>query len=430
MLSRNLKTILSKSSVSITHKSNIHITSIGLQKKISDNANIKPRIPLDSPLFSYENMIQSKEMTIPKPVITIENPKLRTFTSEGKQYLKSFEQQFLGDVSKNIPNDLFDNILLINKDENLKLDYDHKENNCVIIDGERDSGRTTLLKTILLDTYYKNDSIIVPFPDPVRIFSEKDNLDLHKEHYILLNITRDFINTIFSANTEENLKSIKLKNNYTFSNVDYQIGQPIENREKHLTKEKNTLYDLLSMRSTDEQVGLLLESINKELLQIDEKKLLILQDKFNDLIINGKTEYLDRNVEQIDLVKFQIPSMLLNFIKLNKDNVSIFLANNTTESCQTIDLAVSGDVEQVNQWKESETYSEDILNYLINYESGVKPKLVKVNDVNIEEIKLLMECISTTGVLDKSGLLPAEVYHLSGNGNVGECLKILTQYLR
>ncbi|KAL6930527.1 uncharacterized protein HGUI_02852 [Hanseniaspora guilliermondii] len=430
MLSKNIKTILSKSSISLTHKSNIHNTSIGLQKQISKSGNIKPRISFDSPLFSYENMIKSKEMNIPKPVVTVENSKLRTFTSEGKEYLKKFEQQFLGDISKHIPNDLFDNILLVNKDKNIQLDYDHKENNCVIIDGEMDSGRTTLLKTILLDTYYKNDSIIVPFPDPVRIYSEKDNLDFFKEQYILLNITRDFINSIFLANTEENLKSIKLKNNYTFININYQIGQPIENREKHLVKEKNTLYDLLSMKSTDEQVGLLLESINKELLQINEKKILILQDKFNDLVINGKTEYLDRNVQQIDLVKLQIPSMLLNFIKLNNENVRIFLANNTDKSCQTIDLAVSGDIKQVNQWKESDSYFEDILNSLINYESGVKPKLVKVNDVTIEEIKLLMECIHTSGVLNKSGLLPAEVYHLSGNGNVGECLKILTQYLR
>lgn len=198
-----------------------------------------------------------------------------------------------------------------------------------------ESGRTTLLKTILLDHYLKNESVIIPFPDPVRIYSEKDNLDSFNDQYILLNITRDFINTIFLANSEETLKSIKLKNNYTFSNVNFQIGQSLKNKERQFIKNENSLFDLLSLRSTDEQVGLLLDAINKEILEIKEKKILILQDKFNDLIINGKTEYLDRNSEQIDLVKFQIPNMLLNFIKLNNENFSIYLANNDNKSSKT-----------------------------------------------------------------------------------------------
>ncbi len=57
-------------------------------------------------------------------------------------------------------------------------------------------------------------------------------------------------------------------------------------------------------------------------------------------------------------------------------------------------------------------------------------KLVTVNNANIAEIKMLMECINSTGVLDRSGILPAEVYHLAGNGNIGESLRILTQWLR
>lgn len=430
MLSRNIKTCLSKSSVNYTHVSKLHTTSIGLQQKVVTKNPIKPKVPLDSPLYSYENLIKSKEMQIPKPIVTVEDPNLKTYTKQDKQYLIKFEKQFLGDVSKHIPNDLFDNILVVNKDKDLELTYDHKNNNCVIIDGKMESGRTTLLKTILLDHYLKNESVIIPFPDPVRIYSERDNLDSFNDQYILLNITRDFINTIFLANSEETLKSIKLKNNYTFSNVNFQIGQSLKNKERQFIKNENSLFDLLSLRSTDEQVGLLLDAINKEILEIKEKKILILQDKFNDLIINGKTEYLDRNSEQIDLVKFQIPNMLLNFIKLNNENFSIYLANNDNKSSKTLDLAVEGDLKSINQWQESELYHENILNYLINYETGVKPKLVTVNNANIAEIKMLMECINSTGVLDRSGILPAEVYHLAGNGNIGESLRILTQWLR
>ena len=293
-----------------------------------------------------------------------------------------------------------------------------------------ESGRTTLLKTILLDHYLKNESIILPFPDPVMLYLEKDNLDAFDDQYVLLNITRDFIQTLLKANTKENLEAIMLKNDYSFSNVSYQIGQPVANKDIKFVKNENTLFDLLSLKSTDEQVGLLLECINKEILLINDKKVLILQDKANDLFSHGKTEYLDRKVEPIDLIKFQIPNMLLNFIQLNKENFTICLATNEEKGCKALDLAISGDVKQINQWEENELYHENILNYLIDYESGVKPKSVTVNNVDIESIKKLMICISSAGVMDRSSILPAEVYHLSGNGNIGESMKILTQWFR
>lgn len=410
--------------------SKFHTTSVALGKTVVVKKTIKPKVPQNSPLYSFENMIKSEQMQIPKPVINVEDESLTLYTSEDKKYLKSFEAEFSGDVSKYIPNDLFDNILIVNKDKNLDLTYDHKQNNCLVIDGKMDSGRTTLLKTILLDHYLKNESIILPFPDPVRLYLEQDNLDSYGEQYVLLNITRDFIQTILKANTEENLKSIMLKNDYTFNNVSYQIGQPLAEKDITFVKDESSLFDLLSLKSTDEQVGLLLECVNKEILLINDKKVLILQDKANDLFSHGKTEYLDRKVEPIDLIKFQIPSMLLNFIQLNKENFTICLATNDDKRSKVLDLAISGDLKQINQWEENELYHENILNYLINYESGVKPKAVTVNNVDIESIKKLMICISSAGVMDRSSILPAEVYHLSGNGNIGESMKILTQWFR
>lgn len=430
MLSSSTRSQLCRLSAKHGVISKFHTTSVALGKTVVVKKTIKPKVPQNSPLYSFENMIKSEQMQIPKPVINVEDESLTLYTSEDKKYLKSFEAEFSGDVSKYIPNDLFDNILIVNKDKNLDLTYDHKQNNCLVIDGKMDSGRTTLLKTILLDHYLKNESIILPFPDPVRLYLEQDNLDSYGEQYVLLNITRDFIQTILKANTEENLKSIMLKNDYTFNNVSYQIGQPLAEKDITFVKDESSLFDLLSLKSTDEQVGLLLECVNKEILLINDKKVLILQDKANDLFSHGKTEYLDRKVEPIDLIKFQIPSMLLNFIQLNKENFTICLATNDDKRSKVLDLAISGDLKQINQWEENELYHENILNYLINYESGVKPKSVTVNNVDIESIKKLMICISSAGVMDRSSILPAEVYHLSGNGNIGESMKILTQWFR
>lgn len=94
MLSRNIKTCLSKSSVNYTHVSKLHTTSIGLQQKVVTKNPIKPKVPLDSPLYSYENLIKSKEMQIPKPIVTVEDPNLKTYTKQDKQYLIKFENNF------------------------------------------------------------------------------------------------------------------------------------------------------------------------------------------------------------------------------------------------------------------------------------------------------------------------------------------------
>ena len=283
MLSSSTRSQLCRLSAKHGVISKFHTASVVLGKTVAVKKTIRPRVPQNSPLYSFENMIKSEQMQIPKPIINIQDEGLTLYTSEDKKYLKSFEAEFSGDVSKYIPNDLFDNILIINKDKDLNLTYDHKQNNCLVIDGKMDSGRTTLLKTILLDHYLKNESIILPFPDPVMLYLEKDNLDAFDDQYVLLNITRDFIQTLLKANTKENLEAIMLKNDYSFSNVSYQIGQPVANKDIKFVKNENTLFDLLSLKSTDEQVGLLLECINKEILLINDKKVLILKDKANDL---------------------------------------------------------------------------------------------------------------------------------------------------
>ena len=404
----------------------------------------------DSPIASYYNMVSSKELSITKPELDLDvlnkfaqqhDIKLienffETYSNKDTEYLNSINDVTFADSHRLNTYKLFKNFLFLNKDSDKDLNIDHSVNNCLIIDGSVGSGRTTQLKNILLKAYNSETKLIIPFPDPENIIHERDNLQYMEEtkSFVLINLTRNFIKNILNANHKSLLKNIKIQNDYRFSNPDYQIGQPIENKDVIFSASKGaTLMDLLKFVPIGEEVGLLLEYIFKELHGLKDVNILMVQDRFNDVLFFNKTEYLDKGMKPINITDLQITKLLLDTISKNGSNIDVVLGNNlklTEKKFMTIKLAIDNDLSKVNPWFESKNFNEKILNSLVNYETKVCPKLVNLNNLKINEIKSLVAVIHSHGILNRSGLKEEEIYHLAGNGNTSETFKIISEWLR
>lgn len=406
-------------------------------------------ISKDSPLASYYNMVSSKEMSITKPDLDLDL--LQSFTQEHKiemtenflSYYTNKDEEYLSSINEVTFSDshrlntyrLFKNFLFLNKDGSKDLTIDHKKHNCLILDGSVGSGRTTLLKNILLDAYNTRSKIVIPFPDPENIIHERDNLQYMDglKAFTLINTTKAFIKTILKANHESLLKEIKTQSTYTFNNPEYKIGQPIEMKDVIFNSENSTLLDLLKFNPPPEEIGLLLDSVFKELFSLKDTKIVMVQDRFNDILFFNRTEYLNKGMKKINITDLQITKLLLTTIENNASNIDVFLGNNlklTEKKFMTIKMAVECDESKVNPWFESKNYNEKILKSLANFSSKISPKLVQIGNLKIAEIKSLTAAVHSHGILNRTGLKEEEVYHLAGNGNTSETFKIISEWLR
>ncbi|XBW34791.1 hypothetical protein QEN19_000357 [Hanseniaspora menglaensis] len=468
MLRSQLNTVLAKSnnlrnSNAFFHTVSIHLAPPAaptlkkkqnkLGKKKDDESkrqfNRTKDVSKDSPLASYYNMVSSKELQTNKPELDLDilnkfsqkheikltEDFFESYSEEDIKYLNKINDVIFADSHRLNTYKMFKNFLFLTKDAGKDLSIDHKKNNCLIIDGDLGSGRTTLLKNILLKAYNTKKKLIIPFPDPENIIHERDNLQYMDEIkcYTLINLTREFVKAILKSNHESLLKDIKLNNSYSFSNPEYQIGQPIEKKDVKFKSGSANLLDLLKFNPIGEEVGLLLDIIFKEVHGLKDVKILMVQDRFNDLLFFNKTEYLNTEIKPINITELQITKLLLKTISENASNVDVILSNNlklTEKKFMTIKLALDCDKSNVNSWFESKNYNENILNSLVNFEAKISPKLVNINNLKINEIKTLIAAIHSHGILNRSGLKEEEIYHLAGNGNTAETFKILSEWLR
>lgn len=417
--------------------------------EIKRKMNRTTDISKDSPLASYYNMVSSEEMAITKPDLDLDllqrfNQEheikltenfLSYYTNKDEEYLTSINDVTFSDSHRLNTYRLFKNFLFLNKDGSKDLTIDHKKHNCLIVDGSVGSGRTTLLKNILLNAYNSKSKIVIPFPDPENIIHERDNLQFMEglKAFTLINTTKDFIKNILKANHQSLLKEIKIQNTYTFNNPEYKIGQPIEMKDVIFNSENSTLLGLLKFKPNPEEIGLLLDAIFKELFNLKDIKIVMVQDRFNDILFFNNTEYLNKGMKKINITDLQITQLLLKTIENNASNIDVFLGNNlklTEKKFMTIKMAVECDQSKVNPWFESKNYNEKILHSLTNFSSKISPKLVKIGNLKIDEIKSLTAAVHSHGILNRTGLKEEEVYHLAGNGNTSETFKILSEWLR
>lgn len=236
--------------------------------------------------------------------------KLTTYTDHQSECL-----QRLGSFRPNQFRELFPTPMsLVRESTILRLvhkltDLDSNERKFVLT-GEPGVGKSTTLAQLqawALDKKYLLISLSYPrlIMDGLNDFQYNEISKLYEQPMFL----KKHIGSIKNANDPKILKSIVLQNDYSFTKTDLTETNIID-----LHKDKNTLFDLLSVKPNANLLGTQYEGIMTEIYSQREIPILYTVDNFSYILTNSYTKYCDTEGKSIPALRFQIVDKFMKLI--------------------------------------------------------------------------------------------------------------------
>lgn len=408
----------------------------GFAKKTSGNKGSAKRITGDTLYKKWADTVHTAKLNqyaVPLELPTFD-PKaiggsLNKVSSFSNRQYKSLYH--LGSFHKNQFNELFPKpISLIREDSTNKLIelLQRSPNRRFIITGEPGVGKSVLLSQVHAFASETGNVVVhISYPD---LFMNGRNdffYDDKTKQYVQPMYLKKLLRKILKSNDENILRSIKLTADYKFSNADPKDSAI----KKHisLTKEQNTLFDLLSIKTQGRHRGDLFRAVISELVSQNVYPVTFTVDNFSRILTSPFTSYKDVNNKNIHLLEFQLGKTIMQIVSgdlsfPHKNSATVLAISGVDRTNRTLPVAVGRLPEDVYV----DPYHYDSQFAKLLQKGGVKefevPKLTR------EEVKELIDFYFKSEILQNSDSqnktleqLADEKYFLSGNGNPRELLK-------
>ncbi|CAI4062127.1 hypothetical protein N7582_002053 [Saccharomyces uvarum] len=372
-------------------------------------------VPLPLPIFSFENI--SKTLN---KVVSFSN----------KQY-KSLHH--LGSFKKSQFNELFQKpVSLVREDATnsfLKNLISHPIKK-FIITGEPGVGKTVLLSQVHAFAVDSKQIIInISYPDLFLNGRNDFSYDEDLKLYIQPMFLKTLIRKILKANDPLLLKSIELSQDYKFSNVNPKNAsiKPFVT----LNKEKNTVFDLLSVMTHSHNRGKLMQAIINELAIQSKVPIMFTIDNFSKFLTTSFSAYRNTQNKQVYSLDLQMGKLIMDIISgetnfANRESSTILAISGVDRTNKTLPVAL-GKI-PADPYVTRYHYEPKFVELL---QKG-KVTEFEVPKLNKQEVNELIEYYKASNVLLSKDAteknwdnLIDEKYFLSGNGNPRELLKSL-----
>lgn len=408
----------------------------GFAKKVSGNRAGAKRITGDTLYKNWADTVHTARLNqnaLPIEIPTF-NPKeltasLNKVSSYSNKQYKSLYH--LGSFHKNQFNELFPKpVSLIRRDSTSKLidRLQSESNKKFILTGEPGVGKSTLLAQVHAFGC-DSKSIVIHISYPELFLNGRSDFfyDEKLKEYVQPMYMKKLLRKILKSNDENVLRSLKLKSDYKFPNADPKDSAI----KKHilLTKGKNTLHDLLSIKTLGRNRGELFNGVVSELTGQKNFPVLFTVDNFSRILTSPFTSYKDAENKNISIFEFQLGRTILGIVSgeisfANKNSASVLAISGVDRTNRTLPIALGKVPEDV--YIKRHHYDPQMAEILKkgNVQEFEVPKL------NKEEVRELMDFYFKSEILLKSDSqqnsldkLADEKYFLSGNGNPRELLK-------
>lgn len=394
------------------------VTPGSLYKNFSDTINTsgfnKNAIPVELPVFKPAEDINA----VLNKVSSYSEPQYRTLFR-------------LGSFKKNQHNELFPKpISLIRENTTNKLIdlLKTSKERKYIITGEPGVGKSVLMAQ--LHAYaFESKYIIINISNPDLFLNGRSDFFYNEglNQYVQPMYLKKFLRKILKGNDPALLKSIKLKSDYKFSN-----GDPKDNAIKKnvtLVKEKNNLFDLLSIKTLPLNRGELFKAVITEVSKQENAPVLISVDNVSRLLTTSYSAYKNVENKNIFSLELQVPKFVMDSLSgdlsfKNKGSAVIMATSSEDRTNKTLPVGL-GKIEE-DSYIKGYHYESQYANMLKkgNVKEFSVPKLAK------NEVRELIEFYLKSAVVPKNEYLSKTVeqitdekYLLSGNGNPRELIR-------
>ncbi|AAS53268.2 AFL106Cp [Eremothecium gossypii ATCC 10895] len=309
------------------------------------------------------------------------------------------------------------------------------EHQRVILTGQPGVGKSTLLAQAQVAAFEKG-SVIINISHP-ELFLNGRNDFRHdttgeQEQYTQPMYLKKLLTKILKSNKKSVLSSVALTQEYKFPVAD--TRESASKRVTRLVPGKNTLYDLLSMKTTPAARGMLFQAVIDELVAQSAVPVYLTVDNFSRILSEPLSAYKDTSCRSIHVLKLQLGRIIMNFVsgatKLNhKDSRVVLATSGVDRETKTLPTGLG----QTPHDPYAAKYNYDAVLAEMMLKGGVKE--FRVEPLSKPEVAELVDFYAKAGILSekdqenrREGRLVDEKYLLSGNGNLRELLKSLTLY--
>lgn len=386
------------------------------KKRLTPNCLYKPfEQTASTSKFNLKAPKLDNEVFVPQDV----KKSINTVTEYGSEHLKALYN--MGTFKQGQHNELFRSpISLIRETSTLEFLEKLKKHSKFVITGEQGIGKTTLLaqtQSALSDTH-----IVIHVSHPAMFLNGQTDFhfDQSLNEYTNPMFIQDLFRKVLRCN-EKMLKNIKLSNTHKFQVLDVKNGSK---SIKTFEKEKNSLYDLISIKTSSESKGKLFQQFIHELQHQKEYPVAFTMDNFSRLVTTSYTSYRDTEAHHIPTLKFQLPRMIFDIISgdisfAHKNSKVVLAVTGGHRSNKTLPTALG-------------TYERNPYLSLYQYNEEFAAKMKKgglqafeVPRLSSNEVSILLDYYKKAGVSNQDHSAKEE-YFVSGNGNPLALIKSIT----
>lgn len=408
----------------------------GFAKKSSENKKTAKRITPDTLYKNWQDTVHTAGLN--RYAVPVEIPTFKSNDIQGLLNKVTFysSHQYrslyhLGAFKKNQFNELFTKpVSLIREGSTQKLIelLQDASNKKFILTGEPGVGKSVLLAQAQA---FASDSghIIINFSQPDLFLNGRNDFfyDENLKQYVQPMYLKSLLKNILKSNDENLLRSIALKSDYRLSNAD-----PKDAAVKkfiNLSKDKNNLFDLLTVKTHARNRGTVFQALMNELNQQTQVPIFLSIDNFSRMLTESFSAYKDVHNRNIALLDLQIGRTIMQVvsgdIRFADNRSSVLLAvSGADRTNRTLPVGLGKiPAEPYLKRKHLDPDFAAILQKGKVQEFEV-PKLNKEEIKQLVEFYLKSELFLNKDIQSKSvEQLVDEKYFLSGNGNARELLK-------
>lgn len=297
----------------------------------------------------------------------------------------------------------------------------------LILTGEPGVGKSTLLAQA--HSYASDNQFIiihVSYPD---LFLNGRTPYVYRQtlnSFAQPSYLKKLMDKITKANNLEHFEQIKLKNEYKFVNANPQdsgIRAYI-----NLKKEKNTLLDLLRVKTSPQNRGELFDAFIKELSLQDQYPVLFSVDNFSKILTTSFTEYKNVKNRPLFMLELQMGKCIMDIVAGNiafphKKSFVLLATSGSDRTNRTLPLALGKtDADPYISRYHCEPLYVELLKKG-NVQEFEVTKLGKDEVATLIEFYLQSDLFLHKDLSKTKEELVNEKYFLSGNGNPRELLK-------
>ncbi|AQZ13145.1 RSM23 (YGL129C) [Zygosaccharomyces parabailii] len=408
----------------------------GFAKKTLGSKKSTKRIAPDTLHKNWQDTIHTAGLSryaVPTDIPTFKSNDLQTLLNKvafysSQQYRSLYH---LGAFKKNQFHELFPKpISLLRESSTQKLIslLRGSANRRFVLTGEPGVGKTVLLTQIqayALDSGY----ILVNFSHPDLFLDGRNDFFYHEKlgKYVQPMYLKALVRKILRSNNEDILRSVTLQSDYKFSNADPKDASV--KKFVNFTKGKNSLFELLTVKTHARNLGTLFEAVITELSSQKVVPVLFSVDNFSRMLTESFSAYKDVNNQNIPTLELQVPNVIMQVISgditLSNDKSCVILATSGVDKTnKTLPVGLGKlRADPYLSRKYLDIEFSDALQKGKVQEFEV-PKLKKNEVKELVEFYLKSELFLNKEVQSKSvDQLVNEKYFLSGNGNPRELLK-------